>query len=118
MEVLYGGYPNNDYPRMVVHLMKYPIEVHMSPAITKSTVDGKTYAVAGRWVEVPDGTTLADVHKYVTHVRPQRDVESWQVLSSSGSTYTISRINGETLTCSCPGFGWRKKCKHTAAVAA
>lgn len=92
------------------------VEVHMTPAITKSSVSGKTYIVAGKWIEVPDGTTLADAHRYVTHVQPRRDVESWQVTSSSGSTYTISRINGETLTCSCPGFAWRKKCKHTAGV--
>jgi len=97
-------------------LPSYPVDVYMTPAITRSSISGKTYIIAGKWVEVPDGTTLDDVHKYVNHVQPQNDVESWQVTSSSGSTYTIRRINGETLTCSCPGFGWRKKCKHTKAV--
>jgi len=89
------------------------VKVYMTPAITKSVVSGKTYIVAGQWIEVPDGTTLANADKYVEHVKPQSEVESWQVASSSGSTYTIRRINGNTLTCSCPGFAWRKKCKHT-----
>ena len=39
--------------------MKYPVEVPMPPGIYKSPISGKTYAVGGKWVEVPDGTTLA-----------------------------------------------------------
>lgn len=96
--------------------MKYPVEVHMNPAIIRSTVSGKTYAVAGIWVEIPDGTTLDDVHKYAKWVKPQYDIKSWKVKSSSGSTYTVQRINGDRYTCNCPGFKFRKRCKHTAKV--
>ena len=95
------------------------VEVHMTPGIMKSAVSGKTYIVAGKWIEVPDGTTLADVDKYV--VRAKRttptEVESWQVAGSKGNVYTIRRQDTGELTCSCPGFGFRRKCKHTAAAA-
>lgn len=37
---------------------------------------------------------------------------SWQIKSSSGSTYTIERNDGR-LSCTCPGFKFRSKCKHT-----
>ena len=96
------------------------VEVHMTPAIIRSAVSGKTYIVAGKWIEVPDGTTLADVDKYVIHVRPAgtKLVDSWQVEGSRGNVYTIRRQESGELSCSCPGFGWRRKCKHTAAVAA
>ena len=34
--------------------MKYPVEMPMPPGIFKSTVSGKTYAVGGKWVEIPE----------------------------------------------------------------
>ena len=95
------------------------VDVYMTPAITKSSVSGKTYIVAGKWIEVPDGTTLEDVYKYVNHVKPTgtSTVDSWEVEGSRGNTYTIRRLESGELSCSCPGFGWRRKCKHTAAAA-
>ena len=97
---------------------KYPVEVPMPPAIMVSPVSGKTYAVGGKWVEIPAGTTRDELHKYVVHVKPKRDVESWQVQGSRGNVYTLRRVNGGKVTCSCPGYGWHKRCKHTKAVAA
>ena len=95
---------------------KYPVEVPMPPAIFRSTVSGKTYAIGGVWVEIPDGTTREDLHKYVVYKKPKYDVKEWKVTSSSGSTYTVRRINGDHYTCNCPGFKFRKKCKHVAKV--
>ena len=114
-EVQHDCFANHGFSRVGVVLMKYPVKVHMNPCIVISAISGKTYAVAGQWVEVPDGTTLADVHKYVTYVKPTYDIKTWKVKSSSGSTYTVSRINGK-LKCNCPGFRWRQKCKHTTKV--
>ncbi len=96
--------------------MKYPVKVNYPPAIFKSVVNGKTYAIGGVWVEVPDGTTLADVHKYAVYEKPQYDIKTWKVKSSSGSTYTVQRINGDRYTCNCPGFKFRKRCKHVEKV--
>ncbi len=96
--------------------MKYPVEVNMPPALFKSTVSGKTFFVAGKWVEVPDGTTMAEASKYVKYVKPTFDIKTWKVKSSSGSTYTVQQINGDRYTCNCPGFKFRRKCKHTEQV--
>ena len=96
--------------------MKYPVEVHMPPAIMKSTVSNKTYAIAGKWVEVPEGTTLKDVHKYVQYVKPTYNAKEWKIHSSSGSTYTVRYINKQRYTCDCPGFKFRGKCKHIDKV--
>lgn len=40
--------------------------------------------------------------------------KSWTVTGSKGAKYTISR-NHSGLSCTCPGFQFRKSCKHTAA---
>ena len=96
--------------------MKYPVEVHMPPALFKSTVSGKTFFVAGKWVEVPNGTAMKDADKYVHFVRPTYDVKEWKVHSASGSTYTVRFINNERYTCDCPGFKFRGKCKHIEKV--
>ncbi len=96
--------------------MKYPVEMPMPPGIMVSSVSGKTYAVGGKWVEIPAGTTMAELHKYAVHPRREYDVKEWKVKSSSGSTYTVRRINGKQFTCNCPGFKFRRKCKHTEQV--
>ena len=48
------------------------------------------------------------------YVEPQlvNTANTWQIRSSSGSTYTIEK-NGSRLSCTCPGFKFRSKCKHT-----
>ena len=38
--------------------------------------------------------------------------DSWQVRSESGSVYTITR-SGSRFSCSCQGFKFRSKCKHS-----
>jgi hypothetical protein len=97
--------------------MKYPVEVTIPPAILKSTVSGKTYAVGGKWVEIPEGTTMDDLHKYVVYNRVQHDIKEWKITSASGSTYTLRRINHDRITCNCPGFKFYKNCKHVKKVA-
>lgn len=44
------------------------------------------------------------------------DSQTWDVVGSKGSHYTVTRI-GSDYTCNCPGFGWRKHCKHIDGVA-
>ena len=88
------------------------VEVSMPPAIMKSAASGKTYIVAGKWVEVPEGTTLADADKYVKYVRPHVTTKTWKVTSTSGNQYTIRRFGENRYTCDCPGFKFYKKCKH------
>ena len=42
--------------------------------------------------------------------------KSWKIPGSKGNEYTLSEEAG-VLTCSCSGFKFRSKCKHTADVA-
>ena len=39
----------------------------------------------------------------------------WAVVGSKGASYTVRAVQGR-YTCTCPGFGWRGKCKHAAQV--
>ena len=41
------------------------------------------------------------------------DTKVWQVSGSKGSTYTVTK-NRNGYTCTCPGFTFRKSCKHTS----
>ena len=43
-------------------------------------------------------------------------VKVWQVNGSNGNVYTVTR-DGNTMTCTCPGFTFRKKCRHTEEYA-
>lgn len=37
--------------------------------------------------------------------------KSWVVKGSKGDSYLVSEVNGK-LTCTCPGFQFRGKCRH------
>ena len=68
----------------------------------------------------PPTLTLDKVGKYMVvadskQITPESsEVRVWHVLGSKGNPYTVSMHNG-SWTCSCPGFGWRRKCKHIEA---
>lgn len=42
----------------------------------------------------------------------ETDVKTWTVQGSKGNEYTVSRWPGGW-SCTCPGFQFRKSCKHT-----
>ena len=92
-----------------------PVEVTLNPALTTGQ-DGKRYAISGStWIEVPHDTTFEDLPMYMV-VKQREDIQqqgeaSWQVTGSKGSNYTVSLRQGQW-SCSCPGFGWRRRCKH------
>lgn len=41
----------------------------------------------------------------------KQDTETWSVAGSKGSSYTVIR-NRSSWTCTCPGFQFRKTCRH------
>jgi hypothetical protein len=41
------------------------------------------------------------------------DTKVWQVSGSKGNTYTVTK-NSSGYTCTCPGFTFRKNCKHVS----
>ena len=76
------------------------------PAITE--IHGKTYVVPS-WQEVAKGTTL--------------DMISWQrpvfvsptIITKHVSKYIITIYGDGRVTCDCPGYTFRRKCKHADA---
>lgn len=95
-----------------------PIEVTWPPALFTGQ-DGKRYAISGQyWVEVPADTTFGDLPEYMvvklSAARPTDTEKSWEVLGSTGKSYTVTLKNGR-YSCTCAGFGWRQKCKHAEA---
>tara|TARA_R110000824_G_scaffold3750_6_gene17870 strand:- start:1893 stop:2165 length:273 start_codon:yes stop_codon:yes gene_type:complete len=81
---------------------------------------GKTYAIGGStWIEVPDGTVLSDVSKYMVFdgwgTVTSNEVEH-EVIGSRGNKYTVRRNSESIWSCTCPGFGFRGKCKHTTKL--
>lgn len=51
----------------------------------------------------------------VDYVPVKSSREVIPVKGSKGKTYTIIKENGKA-TCSCPGFGFRKTCKHVQGL--
>ena len=96
--------------------MDLPIKVTWPPMLY-TDMSGQKWAVSGQhWLEVPDTLTLDRVDEYM--VVDQRftpaqspDVRTYEVQGSTGNTYTVTQ-DGDTWTCTCPGFGWRRKCRH------
>jgi hypothetical protein len=59
-------------------------------------------------LEFLDGTEAAK-HEYT----PPKE-QTWSVKGSGKNWYTVS-VKDERWSCSCPGFGFRQKCKHVDA---
>jgi len=51
--------------------------------------------------------------KSINYVAPKEMIQ--KVAGSNGAVYTVKTIGG-TVTCDCPGFNFRKTCKHIAMV--
>lgn len=88
------------------------IESQYPPAIIRDLL-GNFIVVPG-WIKVPDGTTLdqlewTDAPK-VKHTidKKVRYVES----KRTGEVYTLVKIHGFKVTCTCLGYTYRSSCKH------
>ena len=98
----------------------FPIKCRFPPTLVNSPRTGIRYVIGdGKWVEVPPETTREDMSKWFTWepYKAQEDATagSWQVVGSTGTKYTVKRAKG-AYSCSCPGFGWRRKCKHVEQI--
>lgn len=80
---------------------------------------GKWAVFGGNWISVPQSTTFEQVRAAWVPDRPKRQTQilskhsqSFVVPSSkAGLTYTVEYKNN-SWSCTCPGFGFRSKCKH------
>lgn len=91
------------------------VKVNIPPALFTAP-SGQRYAVAGsQWIPVPLDTTHATLDQFVSYSPPEVQQDdnngSWQVTGSKGSSYTV-RVRAGQWFCSCPGFGFRRKCRH------
>jgi len=100
-----------------------PIEVKWPPVISRGG-SGQLYAVSGdAWIPVPEGTSQKDIHLYMTAPKIlvseqyKTNVVSQQVKGSKGNTYIVKRNSSGHWSCTCPGFGYRRRCKHVTSVA-
>ena len=85
-------------------------------SIYESHTDNKTWVIPA-WIEVPAGTQWSDIE--LTGRKVEEPVTTWQkhtVKGSKGKLYTVVIDEFNRATCNCVGFGYYRKCKHTAQV--
>ncbi len=91
------------------------VKVPWPPALAEFR--GQKYAICGSvWLPVPSETTQDDLSNYMdwsTKPKASGGSEgSWQVEGSKGNTYNVKRSASGVWSCTCAGYGWRRKCKH------
>ena len=100
--------------------MSEPIKVTWPPMLYTDN-SGQKWAISGQhWIEVPDDMTLDRVGEYMVvddrFTPPQlAEVLTYDVVGSKGNTYTVTNDRG-AWTCTCAGFGFRRKCRHITEV--
>jgi hypothetical protein len=87
------------------------------------TVGGENYACPG-WHIIPEGTTLSEVRERWTQELPKTEKKPThlihEVIDSStgnGKTYNVT-FDGIYWACTCPGFEFRRNCRHLKEVKA
>lgn len=84
----------------------------------------KSYAVRGtEWIPIPQGTKITDLN-VKTEKKPKQEfkieetTEKHKVKSSKGDksyTVTVEKTNDRVtrVSCTCAGYGFRRRCKHS-----
>ena len=93
----------------------FPVKVSCNPCMS-TMPNGKRYAIAGsKWIEVPLDAKFEDLPKWMKYDPPRPTYDEVRVEGSKGSIYTVRKeTTTGGLTCTCPGFKYREKCKHLA----
>ena len=91
------------------------VKVPWPPAL--SEFRGQKYAICGSvWLPVPSETTWDDLSKYMDwSTKPMASGGSegaWEIKGSKGNTYNVRRSVQGVWSCTCAGYGWRRKCRH------
>ena len=82
----------------------------ISPALKFPAVDEIPYIVDLReWANKRVRDYDEEEYKKSYELPP---IKTYRIPGSNGMTYTI-RISEKMITCSCPGFTYRRRCKHT-----
>lgn len=79
--------------------------------------------INGTWFEVDESVTLDMLQsRYVRRASPVKQVteleyKTHKVKSSTGKgEYTIREYNNGLWSCTCPAYGFKRKCKHIEQV--
>jgi len=108
--------------------MKLQIKSSLSPAIVRgkhsdTIVAGTIFEVNGQpWTHTYlqlDGRITFDQIEWLSGVTIEKKdkLKEWKVKSSkAGKFYTIRETPHGKLTCDCPGFHYRRQCRHTDEV--
>lgn len=96
--------------------------IHVIPP-TIVTMNRRFAIIAGTWVEVDDSVTLEMLRERWISPGPKvkkvdsLEYETFKVKSSSGKgSYAVRKFNNGTWTCSCPSYGFRRRCKHIETI--
>lgn len=100
-------------------IMNRPLQIKSFLPPTLITFPSGTYAISGsQWIPVPASTTFKEVQEAWVPMKsfaPEHTssvYKEFTVPSSDGkSNYTVSFKDG-MWSCTCTGFGFRRKCKH------
>jgi hypothetical protein len=90
----------------------------LPPGIVK--FNGKTFICPG-WHEIPNGTELTEVFKHWTQIKKFDEAKPTQMIkeaveSSKGDKMYIVQFNNGMWDCDCPGFSFRRICKHVNLI--
>ena len=96
-----------------------PVEVEWPPMLATAG-SGQRYAISGgTWIPVPSDATFDDLPKYMVVKRRESPSDasagSWRVKGSKGNEYTVS-VTDDQWSCTCAGFGFRRKCRHIKEI--
>ena len=96
--------------------MDKPVKVNVPPAICRMPWVDNTYIIAGStWIQVPHETTREEIPKYMVFGGWENESATEirnEVVGSRGNKYIVRRNSEGIWSCTCPGFGFRGKCKH------
>ncbi len=102
---------------------KYAIYGGLIPPFTM-TCNGERYIMPG-WYKLKQNEETPDIKDIAYYpYKPKRpnlpNIDSnkvYKVKSSKGnSSYEVQMNNSGSLECSCPGYGFRRKCRHVTEI--
>ena len=96
--------------------------VFRSPVTGRLQIAGGTVllvngaAPASAWPKVPEGTTVDTIEWSAPAPKAVKpSAAKTYTVEGRGGTYTVT-VAGTRVTCTCPGYTFRRTCKHTKAV--
>lgn len=95
--------------------MPYISNALVPPAIAR--IGQKTYVVPD-WLEVPNGTTRAEVvwNRPSVTANAAKAATVVKVTGSKGKVYSVTTHGNGKRTCDCPGYTYRRTCRHLTSV--